>query len=76
MIFTAFYCNKCGIQFTPDDCFQNPFAVNYKFGYGSEHDGEELGYCLCPKCLDEEVNRLIEVCKINPVNNNVSKSIN
>lgn len=53
MQINKYTCNKCGIDFTDDDCLNNPFVFTHKFGYESIYDGETLSYYLCPNCTNE-----------------------
>lgn len=59
-------CNQCGKTFGEWD-EANHFGLRQRFGYGSEHDGDEFELDLCCKCADKLVNHLVSICQVNPL---------
>lgn len=40
--------------------------MNYRFGYGSENDGDIFDLTVCDSCADTVANAIESVCAINP----------
>lgn len=56
-------CNMCGKKFDEWDTQEECVFVSYRIGYGSKYDGSSVRIDLCCNCMDN----LIEMCKINPI---------
>lgn len=66
MLIHYYKCNKCGEEFTNDDCLNNPFEISHDFGYESKNfDNKRLRIHLCPDCLDEQIDKWIVEFKLN-----------
>jgi len=56
---TTRICNKCGKVLSSYD----DFKLNYRFGYGSKNDNDEIDLDLCNECLDKLIGWLRQQCK-------------
>ena len=63
IVMTKTICNVCGKEFNMWDN-QEGFGFDYRVGYGSKHDGENLKCDLCCDCFDKLLDEyLIPKCK-------------
>ena len=59
-------CNVCGKEF--DMCDDHAkFGLHMPAGYGSKFDGDKIDLDLCCDCFDKLIDKLIPMCKINPI---------
>lgn len=56
-------CNCCGLE-VPEHIIA---IIEYQYGYFSKRDGDILNLKLCPECLERLTQKLIGICKVNPV---------
>jgi hypothetical protein len=66
MKLNQFKCNRCGVEFSAEDCDNNPFSIDHKFGYSSAHDGERFAPDFCPECADIIADSIERQCQIPP----------
>ena len=59
-----FICNVCKKIFP--DFKSYGMRMNYRFGYGSENDGDIFDLTVCDSCADTVANAIESVCAINP----------
>lgn len=57
-------CNCCGREIPKHE----EATLQYEYGYFSHNrDGDILNLILCPECLEILTQKLIDICKINPI---------
>ena len=59
-----FICNVCKKIFP--DFKSYGMRMNYRFGYGSENDGDIFDLTVCDSCADTVATAIESVCAINP----------
>lgn len=59
-------CNLCGKEFDIWD-EQEEFGIHTRPGYGSQYDGDDVDLDLCCRCFDRLMNKLIPMCKLDPL---------
>ena len=59
-----FICNVCKKIFP--DFKSYGMRMNYRFGYGSENDGDIFDLTVCDSCADTVAAAIESVCSINP----------
>ena len=59
-------CNICGREFDEWDN-QEKLGLHTSFGYGTKFDGNYLDLDVCCTCFDGLMDKLIQMCKINPI---------
>lgn len=60
-----FICNVCKKIFP--DFKSYGMRMNYRFGYGSENDGDIFDLTVCDSCADTVANAIESVCAISPI---------
>lgn len=68
--FTKRVCNVCGRDFDETDARED-YSVHKTMGYGTKFDGDTIDLHLCCECME----KLIEGCKVSPVEENEEKPI-
>jgi hypothetical protein len=56
-------CNKCGKLLSYQDISDGNYHFNFDLGNASHHDGENISFDLCGKCLDKILNTTIKSFK-------------
>lgn len=64
MIQNKIICNLCGKEMDIWDK-KEEFSIHRRCGYGTKYDGETIELDICCDCME----RLIDSCKVPPVNN-------
>lgn len=55
----GFVCDRCEKDILKQSLRTDDFEINYKFGYGTEHDGTSIVAAICDDCLYEIVKKEI-----------------
>lgn len=60
-----FICNKCKRVFP--DLEGYGLRTQFRFGYGSKHDGDLFDMTICNDCVDAIAETMANLCEVSPI---------